>query len=84
MLGEKSPVIRNAGVNEGSFLVGKKVVDVRVATQKELEVYGWDEIPHGADAFAFVFDDGTIIIPVDASRTMPGKVDYHRIEFNHV
>jgi hypothetical protein len=83
MLGEKSTNIRrNAGVLEGEFLVGKTVTEVRVLTDKELDVYGWDELPQGENAFAFIFDDGTVIIPVDASRMMPGCVDYARVEFN--
>lgn len=84
MLGKKAKVAvkKNSGVLEAEFLRGKTIVDVRVLTARELAVYGWDEIPQGEEAFAFIFDDGTVLIPVDGSRMMPGKFDYHRVEFN--
>lgn len=86
MLGKKGLVvdymesIENDGVREAKFLVGKTLTDVRVLTQKELETWDWHEIPQGAEAFAFVFDDEIVLIPTDNSSSLPGLFDYTKQE----
>lgn len=68
----------NNGVQEAQFLIGKTLTDVRVLTDEELKIYEWDEIPQGASAFAFIFEDDYVLIPTDNSGMLPGLFDYHR------
>ena len=68
----------NNGIQEAQFLIGKTLTDVRVLTDEELKIYEWDEIPQGASAFAFIFEDDYVLIPTDNSGVLPGLFDYHR------
>jgi hypothetical protein len=68
----------NNGVLEAQFLIGKTLTDVRPLTDRELSLYEWDEIPQGAAAFAFIFEDDYVLIPTDHSGLLPGRFDYHR------
>lgn len=72
----------NSGVQEAQFLIGRTLTEVRVLTDQELKIYEWDEIPQGASAFAFIFDDDYVLIPTDNSGLLPGLFDYHRQQKN--
>lgn len=72
----------NNGVKEAEFLIGKTLTDVRVLTEEELKIWEWADIPQGAEAFAFVFDDEIVLIPTDNSSLLPGLFDYHKQQKN--
>lgn len=47
---------------EFGSLVGKTVKKVRLLTETELELFGWDD-GYGECAFLVEFSDGTVIVP---------------------
>lgn len=67
----------NYASEEAEFLVGKTLTGVRPLKNEELKLYGWDEIPQGSNAVAFVFGD-TVLIPTSLDGSMPGLFDYLR------
>lgn len=65
---------------EASALVGKKVVAVRPLVKEELDNYAWDD--HNSEkAIAIIFDDGTVIIPLqDDEANGPGVLEIAELE----
>lgn len=65
---------------EASALVGKKVVAVRPFEKEELDGYAWSD--HEAEkAIVIVFDDGTVIIPLqDDEANGPGVLEIAELQ----
>jgi hypothetical protein len=68
----------NPRIIEAEFLIGKKLVNVRPLTELELAMRGWDEIPQGEYAYAFIFEGGPVVIFSDLAGLMPGSASYSR------
>jgi len=69
---------------EAQRLVGKKVVAVRPLSKEELEESYWDEY-QGEKAIAIVFDDGTVVIPLqDDEGTGPGVLEYAELSTKQI
>jgi hypothetical protein len=61
---------------EAQRLVGKKVVAVRPLSKQELKDAYWEEY-QSDKAIAIIFDDGTVIIPLqDDEGNGPGVLEY--------
>jgi len=71
-------VSKNPRVLEAEFLEGKFLKKVRDLTYEELKIFGWEELPQAKNSVAFVFEDGTVIIPTDFDGVMPGIATYLR------
>jgi hypothetical protein len=71
-------VSKNIRVLEAEFLEGKFLKKVRDLTYEELKIFGWEELPQAKNSVAFVFEDGTVIIPTDFDGVMPGIATYLR------